>query len=334
METTFTFQYSSNLHSNILPDNHPMNLNKNPPAAGSCLHCQNGASTAATQPVSASASMNGGKVAFQNQNYEINISDQGEVIIDNKNTGEHYRIWGDPHVDVDGKRAFDFKGDTTFVLDDGTKVTIETTPWRGNNGQTISSKVSIIDGNSDFGVKITGVDDNATGDLSFETTENLGSFLDAMVDDGNYVHENVDGSGFIAVGPDGWAEVDQSVMDFQENYLRKLANGEATNYEATSLSDLKQFFKNTEDDSTASSTLNDLNQFIDNFSSTESSDLISSLVENFIEVLASFSSLAQQQSKPMGYITGLDQIISRGEFDHHNNLPTFSFELTFSRNQH
>lgn len=46
-----------------------------------------------------------GKVQFENANYRITADDNNEILIHNKNTGENYRIWGDPHVEVDGKHA-------------------------------------------------------------------------------------------------------------------------------------------------------------------------------------------------------------------------------------
>ena len=90
----------------------------------------------AAAPSSASTQRTGdGRVQFENDNYRITAGDNDEVIIFNKATGENYRIWGDPHVEIDGKHAFDFWGQTTFVLDDGTRLTIATTPWdAGNNG--------------------------------------------------------------------------------------------------------------------------------------------------------------------------------------------------------
>ncbi len=148
-----------------------------------------------------------GNVVFENANYTISVNDRGEVKVFNKETGENYRVWGDPHVNIDGEHAFDFWGQTTFVLDDGTKVTIETTPWRGNENMTISSKVTITDG--DYGVHITGVDDNVLGDLSYQ--EFNGYVLDAVVRDGNTLYENPVGQGFIVV--DEWGnlrQVDQS----------------------------------------------------------------------------------------------------------------------------
>jgi hypothetical protein len=138
-----------------------------------------------------------GNVQFENKNYRITVSEGGTVNITNKNTGETYKAWGDPHMNIDGKQAFDFWGTTTLRLDDGTKVTIETTPWKGgNNGATISSKVTITDG--DYGVQITGADDNKCGDLKFNQTSN-GWLMDALVDDGNTVYEDPVGSGFVAV---------------------------------------------------------------------------------------------------------------------------------------
>jgi Domain of Unknown Function (DUF1521) len=154
-----------------------------------------------------------GNVQFENENYRITAEEGGTVNIYNKNTGENYKAWGDPHMNIDGKQAFDFWGDTTFTLDDGTKVTIETTPWKGgNNGATISSKVTIIDG--DYGVQITGVDDNKSGDLKFNETTSNGWLMDAMVDDGNTMYENPIGKGFVAMDDYGNVHsVDQKWVD-------------------------------------------------------------------------------------------------------------------------
>ncbi|NYZ62510.1 DUF1521 domain-containing protein [Luteimonas deserti] len=143
-----------------------------------------------------------GRVQFENDNYRITAGDNDEVIIFNKGTGESYRIWGDPHVEIDGKHAFDFWGQTTFQLDDGTKVTIETTPWdKGGNGATVASVVTITDG--DYGVQISGVDSNTAGDLSFQEFAGGGRVLDAAVRDGNVLLENETGRGFLAVDRDG-----------------------------------------------------------------------------------------------------------------------------------
>ncbi|MDX1453062.1 MAG: DUF1521 domain-containing protein [Oleiphilaceae bacterium] len=279
----------------------------------------------ALNPTAASTRMEGGKVHFANDHYDINVSDHGEINVHNKHTGEHYRIWGDPHVDVDGQRAFDFKGDTSFILDDGTKITIQTTPWRGNNGQTISSEVSIIDGQSNYGVHIKGVDDYHSGDLTFEETRNLGQFLDSMIDDGNYVHENPEGSGFIAVGQDGWAEVDQSVMNFIEGAPERLGMNDWLSALDGFLPDspLAAFLLGA----SLQSTLSDLTGWLEQFRSHDSG----STAEPLLQRLDSLLSLVQQQSRPFGYFSGLNEIHTQGAYELGAGFNPFHFNLRYAR---
>ncbi len=165
-----------------------------------------------SNPTNASTQMQGGKAVFENDNYRISAGDDNEVLIRNKNTGETYRAWGDPHMDIDGKHEFDFWGTTTFVLDDGTKVTIETTPWAGNANATISSKVTITNG--DYGVQITGVDTNTLGDLAIDEGKGWGGLVDLAVDDGNVLVENTFGKGFLAMDSSGKIrQVDQQYIN-------------------------------------------------------------------------------------------------------------------------
>jgi hypothetical protein len=181
--------------------------------AGGCLP-----STPIANPTNAKTDMVGGKVQFENDNYRITADDNNTVTIHNKNTGETYQAWGDPHMNVDGQHAFDFWGTTTLQLDDGTKVTIETTPWANNPEMTLSSKVTITNG--DYGVQISGVDSNKTGDLKIDEAPHHGSLLDALVDDGNVLHENPAGKGFLAVDGQGRIRaVDQKYIN--ETDLKK-----------------------------------------------------------------------------------------------------------------
>jgi plastocyanin len=172
------------------------------------------ASSAATgtNATHASTSMQGGKAVFENDNYRITAGDDNNVNITNKKTGENYNIWGDPHVDIDGKHAFDFWGTTTFKLEDGTKVTIETTPWNANNGATLASKVAITSG--DYGVEISGVDTNKVGDLKIDEAKGWGSTLDWTHDDGNVLQENPAGKGFLGIDAQGNIKaVDQNFIN-------------------------------------------------------------------------------------------------------------------------
>ena len=166
----------------------------------------------ASNPTNASTQMVGGKVQFENDNYRITAGDDNSVNIFNKNTGETYHVWGDPHVNIDGKHSFDFWGTTTFKLDDGTKVTINTTPWNNDPSQTLSSKVTITNG--DYGVQITGVDTNTKGDLAFEEAAGLGQLADWAVADGNTIHENPNGRGFLGMDARGQLRaVDQQYIN-------------------------------------------------------------------------------------------------------------------------
>ncbi len=173
-----------------------------------------------------------GNVLFENENYTIKVTDGGEVITTNKNTGETYRVWGDPHVQIDGSHAFDFWGTTTFVLDDGTKITMQTTPWAGNEDMTVASKVTITDG--DFGVHITGVDPNARGDLSM--VEVNGDLADFVIRDGNTLYENPFGSGFLGIDHNGsLATVDQAFINgTDEQKLAEFAEPYTNLFEAYS----------------------------------------------------------------------------------------------------
>jgi Domain of Unknown Function (DUF1521) len=165
-----------------------------------------------SNPSNASTSMQGGKAVFENDSYRITAGDDNEVVIHNKLTGDTYRAWGDPHMMIDGQHAFDFWGTTSFVLDDGTKVTIQTTPWDGNPNATVSSKVTITNG--DYGVQITGVDTNTRGDLAIDEGRGWGRVVDWAVDDGNVLHENSFGSGFVAVDDQGrLRRVDQNYIN-------------------------------------------------------------------------------------------------------------------------
>ncbi len=182
-----------------------------------------------TNPTNASTQMVGGKVQFENDNYRITADDNNTVTIHNKNTGETYQAWGDPHMNIDGKHAFDFWGTTTLQLDDGTKVTIETTPWAKDPSMTLSSKVTITNG--DYGVQVTGVDSNRTGDLKFDEAPQHGGLLDALVDDGNVLHENPAGKGFLAMDGNGRIRaVDQQYIN--ETDLQKGGGLQARGAEA------------------------------------------------------------------------------------------------------
>jgi Domain of Unknown Function (DUF1521) len=155
-----------------------------------------------------------GSVNFENQNYNINVHDTGEINVTNKLTFETYRIQNDLRVDVDGVHAFRFEGTTTFELDDGTRITIDTKPDKEVIYEPmIISVLTIIDGLADYGVQISGLNNHKTGELAF--TEAHQKQLDEWaVGEGNVLDENLAGSGFVSIDENGNIEtVDQNWID-------------------------------------------------------------------------------------------------------------------------
>ncbi len=116
-----------------------------------------------------------------------------QLTIINDKTGERTRIWGDPHVEIDGKHAYDFWGTTTFTLENGTKITINTEQWGGNPNAYVASQVVITKG--DNAIIVDGISQNKMGDLSVSMSNN-GEMIDAMTRDGYTLHENACGAGW------------------------------------------------------------------------------------------------------------------------------------------
>jgi hypothetical protein len=126
--------------------------------------------------------------------YRLEIDERNsQLTIFNENTGERTRIWGDPHVEIDGKHAYDFWGTTTFTLENGTKITINTEQWGGNPNAYVASQLVITKG--DNAIIVDGISQNKLGDLSVSMSNN-GEMIDALTRDGYTLHENASGSGW------------------------------------------------------------------------------------------------------------------------------------------
>jgi hypothetical protein len=120
--------------------------------------------------------------------YRLELNEHNsEIKVFNSNTGEETRIWGDPHVEQNGRHAFDFWGTTTFTLENGTKITINTEMWNGNPNAYVASQLVITNGNN--AITVDGISQNQIGDLSITMGQN-GRALDAAHRDGYTLHEN------------------------------------------------------------------------------------------------------------------------------------------------
>ena len=126
--------------------------------------------------------------------YSLQLNERNsEMTITNANTGETTRIWGDPHVDVNGKHVYDFWGTTTFTLGNGTKITINTEQGQGNPNVYFASSVAITKG--DQAIEVTGLSQQKLGDLEITMGDN-GRALDRANADGFVLHENDSGAGW------------------------------------------------------------------------------------------------------------------------------------------
>ncbi|AQR72681.1 DUF1521 domain-containing protein [Sphingomonas sp. LM7] len=136
-----------------------------------------------------------GKAAIDlGDGYSLKLNEHNsEITITNANTGETTRIWGDPHVEIDGKQAYDFWGTTTFTLDNGTKITINTEQGHGNPNVYFASSVAITKG--DQAIEVTGISQQEIGDLQVTMGGN-GRALDRANADGFVLHENDSGAGW------------------------------------------------------------------------------------------------------------------------------------------
>lgn len=126
--------------------------------------------------------------------YTLSIDENSsEVVIKNANTGENTRIWGDPHVSVDGQHKFDFWGTTTFELENGTKITIGTEQGRRNPNVYFAETLTITKGSQ--AIVVDGVSQQTKGDLTLSVSDN-GYALDMATRDGFVLQENATGSGW------------------------------------------------------------------------------------------------------------------------------------------
>ncbi len=126
--------------------------------------------------------------------YRLEIDERNsQMTIFNDKTGEKTKIWGDPHVEIDGKHAYDFWGTTTFTLENGTKLTINTEQWGGNPNAYVASQVVITKG--DNAIIVDGISQNKLGDLSLTMSQN-GRAIDAQTRDGFTLEENATGGGW------------------------------------------------------------------------------------------------------------------------------------------
>jgi hypothetical protein len=118
---------------------------------------------------------------------------QREVTIENRATKETTRVFGNAEVEVDGQKAFQFWGTTSFELANGVKITANTVQSPENTQAYMLDKLTIT--NDDRAVIITGVNDAVVGDLvAVEKAKPW--IVDKETRDGFVLEENIKGAGW------------------------------------------------------------------------------------------------------------------------------------------
>lgn len=140
----------------------------------------------AQQPFTASMPGEGKAEIDIGDGYTLSINEASSEIIVRDADGNATRVWGDPHVSYNGEHIGDFWGTTTFQLENGTKITINTETSKWNN-MTYAEQVVVTKG--DQAIVIDGVSEQTKGDFSVTLGGN-GYALDAAHDDGFVIHEN------------------------------------------------------------------------------------------------------------------------------------------------
>jgi len=141
---------------------------------------------------------------------KLNEGNASFEVVDKCN-GNKTTVWGDPHVNTNGGGAnFDFKKNATFQLEDGTKITVNTTN-QSSVGESYSSALTITKGHQAISVTGLGANKDGANNLQIQQSNN-GYMLDARTSDGAFTAQQ-NGKGWTI---DGQA-ANQHVVNAKEN---------------------------------------------------------------------------------------------------------------------
>ncbi|MFM0673721.1 DUF1521 domain-containing protein [Paraburkholderia sediminicola] len=135
--------------------------------------------------------VSGNKSSIDLGNYKVNLNkSDSSILLTDKKTGETTKVWGDPHIDSNGKSSM-FKGPLTFDLPGGTKMTVGT---QGNGNVTYADRLTITNGNNAY--QVNGLSEKNSSPLTVQRTGN-GRQLDAQTPDGYSIAPNSHGKGWV-----------------------------------------------------------------------------------------------------------------------------------------
>jgi hypothetical protein len=120
--------------------------------------------------------VNGNSVNTGRYTVAASTDSGGTLTVTDNETGESFKVWGDPHITTDKGDTTDFQhAPATFQLPDGTEITVNPT---NNSGVNYINNVTITKGND--AVTMTGFQ----GNLQTQAHPGEGHYLDATTPDG------------------------------------------------------------------------------------------------------------------------------------------------------
>jgi hypothetical protein len=118
------------------------------------IHKTNAASSSANQ-IRPRARMSNDCAAVENDAYLICVDRLGEIDFLNKLSDARYRVPPDVHEDIDRVRGFDFWGTTTFWLNGGTKLAIDSGSAHTDSGnRRVRPNVTVVDSANNYAVRV------------------------------------------------------------------------------------------------------------------------------------------------------------------------------------
>ena len=120
-----------------------------------------------------------------------------EIDLVDSNTGNTTTIWGDPHMGMNGNdNAFQFTGNVTLNLPDGTKITLQTTPWQSNPNAYLVQNVVVTRGSQAIVVDDMDQNSNDLGKMTIQQYDSAGQLERLLNPDGTELYLNSDGNGW------------------------------------------------------------------------------------------------------------------------------------------
>jgi hypothetical protein len=166
-------------------------------------------------PTGARALWDADGATFENMTYCIRIGADQTVMVANHRMGDTYIAFA-PVVGDDGACCIDACDSVALVLEDGAKLTLQTTVTAvDDDGSPLSSQRNVTITCHDFGLHVSGLG-SAAGFRCVQTVA-YGWLLDGAVADGHVLQENAQGAGLWGADPqDAWQVMGEESVSAEE----------------------------------------------------------------------------------------------------------------------